>query len=659
MKQRGEHAHSIIWTKLNMFTAWIYKVIRQSLTGRILCGYSFVERRMTELFERFFSRAKNVNGSYLPASVQNFFAGSLEKSHIIRFIQMLQTRIRRASVYSFGTFLLYSLVGTGFLGIVIAYLTRGTFLPDINYLILDAILLITGLLCIIPKRYTESFTLGAAIQKSFLRFIINGLGVQTDEGVSRDGAASQEMMLSFVMSLIVTGLCLWVGPLYMLLIFIGFVMIVNVFQCPESGLILVTFLTPLLFFTPIPTILLVAMLLLTAVSFLVKVLSGRRRMRFRLIDALVLLWGIIQLLAGATGYRGTDSFVNGLLCCVLLLGYFLTVNLMRDKSWLSRMYYALLVSTFLMSALSLIISLIPRQFIDLFDSVSLDNVILNVRAVLDSPHIISMMLILLLPLALLFLFRYRKRILSHAFVALMEAMLIYGLINSWTRSAWLGAIISILFMVLLIDNRTLSVMILAAPGVVLAFMLLLNFGDGLFNFPVAKRFMSIVNFSDESVRYRVEVWQSTMTMIRDNFLSGIGIGREAFRAVYPSYAAVGTEGAEHAYMFYLQILAEAGIGGLFIFCLCMVALLQKSFEFITIETDKFTRKNVVGGLCGIIAFLIAGIFDYGWYNHQLYFVFWLVFGFICANVRAGNDAREEAKGQVFRSGEIEEVVIHF
>ncbi|MBP5293909.1 MAG: O-antigen ligase family protein [Clostridia bacterium] len=659
MRQKQDHAHSVIWAKLNQFTAWLYALIRASLFGRIMRGYSVVEGKIRDLFSRVFSKVRNENGSYLPASVQNFFATSLEKSFIIRFVHMIQMRVGRASVYSFGCFLFYSFVGTGFMGIIRAYIKTGTFIPSLDYLIMIGILLVTSMICLIPKRYTSGLTLGAAVKKSFLRFIQNGLGMQSDEGVTREGVATQELMLAFIFGLIFTVLCFFFSPVQALLLLVGLFLTVTIMQSPESGLVLVTFMTPLLFFTPVPTTLLIIMLVMTAVSFIVKVLSGRRRLRFRMIDALVLLWSIIQFCSGFSAFPGTDSWINGILCSFLLLGYFLTVNLMRDKLWLQRMYYALLVSTFLLAAISFLISFIPKRFIEIFDILSLDNAILNVRAVLDSPNIISMMLILLLPLSLLFLFRYRKRILSHAFVAVLEAMLIYSLIYSWTRSAWLGAIVAIIFMALLIDNRTLSVLILSIPGIVLAVILLINYGEGLFDHPVAKRFASIINFTDDSVRYRVEVWQSAARMAKDNILAGIGIGKEAFSAVFPSYAAVGTEGAEHAYMLPLQILVESGIGGLTVFIMSVFAMFQKTFEFISEEKDPFTRKNAIGGLCGILAFLVAGIFDYGWYNHQLYFVFWLVFGFVCANVRSGAEERESSVAHASKDPGAEDVLIHF
>ena len=633
---------SKIWTQLNIFTAWLYDLIARSFFGRAMRGYTVLERETSRLFGRVLRRKRGgaQPGFLLPKPVQNFFARSLERSFAARLVSGLRFRLERASLHSFGAFLMFSFIGTIFSGFLHALIETGAPIPSMTYIIFSAILFLSGGICLTLRRYTASISMGMVFKNSWLHWLFRGLGITVDESASREGVATPQIPMAFGFATVFTALVYFLGPVQAVLVAVGVWLAFVVIDNPETGVILITFFAPLLIMTSIPTPLLIGMLLLTAVSFLIKVLTGRRQMHFKLFDLMVLLWGVAQLIGGINSYPGTDSALNGVQTALLLLGYFLTVNLIRNRAWIERMLGALLTSAFLVGIVTLLTSLVPENWIDILNSTALTQAILNVQEAFRSPQIMSMNMILVLPLCVLFLFKHRKRILSHAFAAVLVGVLIYALIYSWTRSAWLGALISLLVMVLLIDHRALSVVILALPVIALGFTLLLTFAEGLTEVPMIKRFLSILDFTDDSVRYRLEVWGSVMRMIRDNLLTGIGVGQKAFMAVYPSYAAVGTVGAEHTYMLYLQIWAELGIVGLILFAILMVMLFQKAFEFMHIENDSFKRKNVIGGICGILAFLLANIFDYGWYSLQLYFMFWLMVGFICANIRAGIEERE-------------------
>ena len=53
---------------------------------------------------------------------------------------------------------------------------------------------------------------------------------------------------------------------------------------------------------------------------------------------------------------------------------------------------------------------------------------------------------------------------------------------------------------------------------------------------ITDRIMSIGNMGDSSTSYRVYIWYGTINMLKDFWITGIGIGESAFRGVYPIYS---------------------------------------------------------------------------------------------------------------------------
>src|SRR5699024_991064 len=78
---------------------------------------------------------------------------------------------------------------------------------------------------------------------------------------------------------------------------------------------------------------------------------------------------------------------------------------------------------------------------------------------------------------------------------------------------------------------------------------------------IINRFASIGDMGDSSTSYRVYIWMGTLNMLKDFWLSGIGMGSEAFTAVYPFYSYNAVV-APHSHNLFLQILVEAGVVGI-------------------------------------------------------------------------------------------------
>ena len=129
---------------------------------------------------------------------------------------------------------------------------------------------------------------------------------------------------------------------------------------------------------------------------------------------------------------------------------------------------------------------------------------------------------------------------------------------------------------------------------------------------------------DSSTSYRVYIWFGTFLMLKDFWLSGIGMGTEAFTRVYPFYPYNAIV-APHAHNMFLQLLVETGIVGIMVFVIILIAFFK---ELSQIHKDG-GRKSPVSVMTVAIAsavagFLLQGIFDNCFYNYRVFMIFWLV-----------------------------------
>ena len=146
------------------------------------------------------------------------------------------------------------------------------------------------------------------------------------------------------------------------------------------------------------------------------------------------------------------------------------------------------------------------------------------------------------------------------------------------------------------------------------------------NTAILQRLLSIGNTADTSTAYRVSIWRASIKIIHDFWVSGIGIGQEAYKSVYPVYALSGADFALHSHNLYLQVWVEMGIIGitsLFALILMFVKQVFSKKVMINRKTDSCAKIVVALG-ASLLGFLLQGLTDYVWYNYKILMIFWIV-----------------------------------
>lgn len=218
--------------------------------------------------------------------------------------------------------------------------------------------------------------------------------------------------------------------------------------------------------------------------------------------------------------------------------------------------------------------------------------------------------------------------------------LILGLITSLTliltgcRGAYLGllAIFVCLFWLLgryiwlnLKKNKELFKKIyLSTLGAIVAFMSMIV----IFVSSVRARFISMFAMrKDSSTSFRLNVYQSAIDMVKDNWLVGIGLGNQNFREIYGLYMRTGFD-ALSAYSVFLEIAVESGIFALLAFLSFLGTFCFKSVKFILNNKDLHLVIIVATSFMTVLAIMLHGLVDTIFFRPQVQFIFWTMVAFV-------------------------------
>ena len=145
----------------------------------------------------------------------------------------------------------------------------------------------------------------------------------------------------------------------------------------------------------------------------------------------------------------------------------------------------------------------------------------------------------------------------------------------------------------------------------------------IFNPAISKRFSSIFALrADSSISFRLNVYESVIQMIKDNFFLGIGVGNQNFREIYGLYMKTGFD-ALGAYCVPLEITVESGIFALIAFCCIILFSLLKSLKIC--KSDNYSTQSKILALAVflmILAVMGHGLFDTIWFRPQVQILFW-------------------------------------
>ena len=485
---------------------------------------------------------------------------------------------------------------------------------------------VNGIVCL-PSRQP----LGEALSESKLVgwLLFDVLAIQNDS------RSVQKTTHSYIVPVITGVLCgiltLYLPLLYMLAIPVGVACLVLLFCQPEIGVMLLLCVLP--FMRTIPLALLC---LLVCGTYLFRLAISKQTLRVDAMDLSVFAFSLVQIiLGGVTSIRSGASIRQVFVWTAFIAAYLPAANALRDGRSVSRMVNCLVASAFAASLVGIYQNRVGLESsVTWIDTKMFSEIGSRVIGPFDNPNVFGAYLILLMPLAIHCLLAHRGA--SRLFAFMGTGCIGLALIYTWSRGAWLGALLSLIMFAILYRAATLR---LTLPG-----LALLPFAVGVLPASILNRILSIGNLADTSTAYRVSIWTASVRMLHDVIWCGVGTGSEAFTALYPVYALSGAAYALHAHNLFLQIFLELGILGIVAFVVVITCYYRFVFGTYATMQDRRVASTVLALSMGVLALLTQGLTDHVWFNYRIVALFWIILGLTVGISRAGGSTAAETTG---------------
>lgn len=399
------------------------------------------------------------------------------------------------------------------------------------------------------------------------------------------------------------------SPIYGILLIFGLAGMFLILYKVEAGLYLTAFFAPIL-----PTMMVAGLALLCLVSLIVKAVTSKKfEWKFDGMGMMLLALLAVYLMSAVTSFAQMKSVSIWAIYFAFMSFYFVAINTLKNKKQLFDLLTVFVLSGFLVCLYGVAQYVfrwdITQAWIDeeMFEDISM-----RIYSTLENPNVLGEYILLVLPICVGLIWIKKNPLAKVVFtgIAVVQAL---ALILTFSRGCWVGIMAAAVIFITFVAGKLWGLALIALPFVPM-----------FLPKSIINRFTSIGDMTDSSTSYRVYIWMGTLAMIADFWISGIGMGAEAFAQVYPFYSYSSIV-APHSHNLFLQILVESGVVGIGLFLLLGFFFLKHLISGSHAAgkgTPLFIMMVAIGGaVCG---FAVQGMFDNCFYNYRVFAVFWLV-----------------------------------
>lgn len=253
--------------------------------------------------------------------------------------------------------------------------------------------------------------------------------------------------------------------------------------------------------------------------------------------------------------------------------------------------------------------------------VSAEAGVMRLRSVYGSPNNVGLYLGRALPVAAAVVMMGRYRVRRRWYMAAVMTMTA-ALILSFSRGALLLGIPVALATLILFWGGRRAVAVLSRLGVLVLLTLFALSGN--------PRVAELVNVSTGPTFFRINLWRSTLNMIRDVPMTGVGLDNflYAYRGGYIAPAAWEEPNLSHAHNWVLDLAARLGLPGLAVGLWILAAFFQIGARVRRHIGDHDLRVLMAGLLASMVDFLAHGMVDASYWFVDLAFVFMMTLGLV-------------------------------
>lgn len=400
---------------------------------------------------------------------------------------------------------------------------------------------------------------------------------------------------------------------------------------PEFSFLITVFSIPAIPLIPHSSLVLTGLIGITVISFLSKVILGKRLWHFELYDILIVMFIIFTFVSG-TFNKGIDSFDSSLVLIVLILSYFLAGNIIINRRIADNTVNLILTSSVPTAVYAIVQFYTVGVTPEWIDASSGGEGAVRVYSTFGNPNVYAVFVIVALILSLGFAFDPKRRKISVLYIltALLNAV---ALALTFTRGAWIAVILSALALIIIKSRKAPRLLLIPAAAIPIA-MFLLPSG-------IIERFLSAFGAPDTSAAYRLSIWRSSLRMFASRIFIGSGVGEEAFTDEFVKFAEEGVVAPHHSHNLFLEIGCEMGIFALIIFLFLMLTRLRHRATYSAYVSESSCGPISTAAGVATFALLAYGMTDYIWYNPAACMLFWTIFGLGSATLRLSKSEHDE------------------
>ncbi len=205
--------------------------------------------------------------------------------------------------------------------------------------------------------------------------------------------------------------------------------------------------------------------------------------------------------------------------------------------------------------------------------------------------------------------------------ALATALMGLALFLTYSRGAWLAGVpASLLFLAALRGQRTLAVTVLVLLVAAVLF----------FAFAGSQRLTSLLETEQGTTFFRLQLWRSSLAMIRDH--SVLGVGLDNFLYQYRSHYVLPTAWEEfdlsHPHNLILDFWLRLGLGGLALLAWLLVTFFRRGWRLYKALPAGAESFLVAGLMAGMVNFVAHGLVDNAYFLVDLAYVFMLMLALV-------------------------------
>ena len=597
-------------------------VLFRIFTSNKQAEHNFDTSATVTMFKRLRSKIRPVV-EYVNKSISRQFENSL----ILKLFHKISGRLFRIPGKTLGAFTM-----TWSIYVIIMSVFKRFILMMNTDIYSDIICGFIVLLASIPLIFTDKSVCTLCAESKVMCFVLTKIFGVPPEAMRVKEKVTPVQSIAVILGILFGILTYTIPPLDMVLSLLALILFALILTYPEGGVVISIGIAPLLGLSFAPSRILAAIVLFTTVSYTIKVIRGKRIHTYGITDFAFFAFFAAVLFAGfAPGESNTLE--HALLCCALMLIFPLTVNLMKYRRWTKICAGAFIVPSVIVAFIGIAqyaLGFAPSGWMDesMFGTITSRAV-----SLFNNPNILAVYLTMVFPFALTLTLRHNTAKLR-TLGCIISAFIAVCTVFTYSRSAWIALVAGGILFAVMISPKGILWIVPAAASVVGATV--------LFPDTIGVRIKNFITMADSANNYRVSIWNSSLQLISDSFAGGIGMGEEAFKTAYLSYATGGTQYAMHSHSLYMQIVIQLGLIGLVLFFIFLFNATRKCCSSMIVNrTDAFLSCATKAALAGAGALLVSGAFDYTWYNYRVFFMFWALLGFACAaanlNDRSGSE----------------------